>query len=143
MRSKGKSIGLALGIKKNTIDQFSNEDDPYLETLNYWLEHGSSVTWKTLLDVLGRFETKHTVDELTAKIVSVFGGGDQESVCCVLREGTVWCGVWRRQVLVSYDLCLCLCLPSFPSYLRSLSSCPTPQRPLETLRKTAQRGQHS
>ena len=45
-----------------------------------WLEHGSSVTWKTLLDVLGRFETKHIVDELTDKIVSVLGGGHQVSV---------------------------------------------------------------
>ena len=80
VRSKWKSIGLALGIKKTTLDQFSNDDEPYLETLSYWLEHGSSVTWKTLLDVLGHFETKHTVDELTDKIVSVLGGGDQVSV---------------------------------------------------------------
>ena len=80
VRSKWKSIGLALGIKKRTLDQFSNDDDPYLETLSYWLEHGSSVAWKTLLDVLGHFETKHTVDELTDKIVSVLGGGDQVSV---------------------------------------------------------------
>ena len=63
--------------------QFSNEDDSYLVALSYWLEHGSSVTWKTLLDVLGRFETKHTVDELTAKIVSVLGGSHQVSVCVV------------------------------------------------------------
>ena len=80
VRSKWKSIGLTLGIKKTTLDQFSNDDDPYLETLSYWLEHGSSVTWKTLLDVLGLFETKHTVDELMDKIVSVLGGGDQVSV---------------------------------------------------------------
>ena len=47
-----------------------SDDDSYLETLSYWLELGSSVTWNTLLDVLGHFETKHTVDELTDKIVS-------------------------------------------------------------------------
>ena len=80
VRSKWKSIGLTLGIKKTTLDQFSNDDDPYLETLSYCLEHGSSVTWKTLLDVLGHFETRHTVDELTDKIVSVLGGGDHVSV---------------------------------------------------------------
>ena len=80
VKSKWKSIGLALGIKKSTLDHFSNDDDPYLETLSYWLEHGSSVTWKTLLDVLGHFETKHTVDEMTDKIVSVLVGGDQVSV---------------------------------------------------------------
>ena len=60
--------------------QCSDDRNRFLETLSYWLEHGSSVTWKTLLDVLGHFETKHTVDELTDKIVSVLGGGHQVSV---------------------------------------------------------------
>ena len=81
VRDKWKSIGLVLGIKKTTLDQFSNADDAYLETLSYWLKHGSSVTWKTMLDVLGLFETKHTVDELMSKIVSVFGGGHQVCKC--------------------------------------------------------------
>ena len=79
-----KRVGLALGMLKRTLDdvgqQFTSEDDCYLETLSYWLEHGSSVTWKTLLDVLGHFETKHTVDGLTDEIASVLGGGDQVSV---------------------------------------------------------------
>ena len=60
--------------------QCSDDRNRFLETLSYWLKHGSSVTWKTLLDVLGHFETKHTVDELTDKIVSVLGGGEQVSV---------------------------------------------------------------
>ena len=81
VRDKWKSIGLVLGIKKSTLDQFSNADDAYLETLSYWLKHGSSVTWKTMLDVLGLFETKHTVDELPSKIVSVFGGSHQVCKC--------------------------------------------------------------
>ena len=84
VKSKWKDVGLALGMKKSTADtfeqQFSNDHDRYRETLSYCLEHGSSVTWKTLLDVLGHFETKHTVDELTDKIVSVLGGGHQVSV---------------------------------------------------------------
>ena len=84
MKSYWKDVGLALGMKKSTADtfeqQFSNDHDRYRETLSYCLEHGSSVTWKTLLDVLGRFETKHIVDELTDKIVSVLGGGHQVSV---------------------------------------------------------------
>ena len=29
--------------------------------------------------------------------------------CCVLSEDAVWCAVWRRQVLLSCDVCLCLC----------------------------------
>ena len=60
--------------------QFTDDKNRFLETLSYWLEHGSSVTWKTLLDALGYFETKHTVDELTDKIVAVLGGGYQVSV---------------------------------------------------------------
>ena len=79
-----KRVGLALGIKESTLDklrqQFSNDDDHYLEILSFWLKHGSSVTWKTLLDVLGHFETKHTVDEVMDKILSVFGRGHQVCV---------------------------------------------------------------
>ena len=92
-----KRVGLALGMRKNSLDElgqeFPNDDDCYLETLSYCLEHSSSVTWKTLLDVLGHFETKHTVDELTGKIVSVLGGGDQVSVqvLCVERRCCVVC----------------------------------------------------
>ena len=89
--------------------QFSDDKNRFLETQSYWLECGSSVTWKTLLDVLGHFETKHTIDELTDKIVSELGGAHQVSVqCCVLSEGAVWCAVWRRQVLLSCRVCLCL-----------------------------------
>ena len=79
------------------------------EHWSYWLEHGSSVTWKTLLDVLSHSETKHTVDKLAEKIMSALGGGHQVSVWCyVLSEGAVWCAVWMRQLLLSCDLCLCL-----------------------------------
>ena len=42
-----KSIGVHVGIEKSTLHQFTNKDYPYLETLSYWLEHGSSVTWKS------------------------------------------------------------------------------------------------
>ena len=105
-----KRVGLALGVKESTIDdlgqQLSDNDDRYLETLSYWLEHGSSVTWKTLLDVLGHFETKYCIDVLTDKIVSELRGAHQVSVqCCVLSEGAVWCAVWRRQVLPSCHMC--------------------------------------
>ena len=116
-----KRVGLALGTKKSTLnglgEKFPDDEDRYLETLSYWLEHGTSVTWKTLLDVLGHFETKHTIDELTDKIVSELGGAHQVSVqCCVLSEGAVWCAVWSRQVLLSCHVCLCLCCLLFSSF---------------------------
>ena len=110
-----KLVGLLLmediADSETTLNAFSHEfsDDRnrFLETLSCWLEHGSSVTWKTLLDVLGHFETKHSIDELTDKIVSELGGAHQVSVqCCVLSEGAVWCAVWRRQVLLSCHVCL-------------------------------------
>ena len=105
-----KRVGLALGMKKSTLDglgqQFPNDDDRYLETLSYWLEHGSSVTWKTLLDVLGLSEVECTMVKLRGKIVSELGGAHQVSVQCrVLSEGAVWCAVWRRQVLLSCHVC--------------------------------------
>ena len=101
-----KRVGLALGMKKSTLDglgqQFPNDDDRYMETLSYWLEHGSSVTWKTLLDALGHSEVECTMVKLRGNIVSEVGGAHQVSVqWCVLSEGAVWCAVWRRQVLLS------------------------------------------
>ena len=81
-----KRVGLALGMKKITLDglgqQFPNDDDRYLETLSYWLEHehSSSVTWKTLLDVLGLSEVECTMVNLRGKIVSELGGARQVSV---------------------------------------------------------------
>ena len=90
--SNWKAVGLALSIGKSTLDQiehqFSKEYDCYLETLSYWIEHGSNATWKTLLDVLGYFETKHAVEELMDKIVSVLGEDHLQvcvniAACCV------------------------------------------------------------
>ena len=115
-----KRVGLALGMKKSTLNglgqQFPNDDDRYLETLSYWLEHGSSVTWKTLLDVLGLSEMECTMAELRGKIVSELGGAHQVSLqCCVLSEGAVWCAVWRRQVLLSCHVCISVCAASSSS----------------------------
>ena len=120
-----KKVGLALGIKKNSLDElrqeFPDDDDRYLETLSYWLEHGSNVTWKTLLDVLGHFETWHTVDELMSNIVSVLGGRNQVRKCTgvVFSEGAAWCAAWKRHMLLSCDVCLCLCC----LFLLSVGSC--------------------
>ena len=60
--------------------QISDDRNRFRETLSYWLEHSSSVTWKTLLDALGHFETKNCIDELTGKIVEEIGGAPQVSV---------------------------------------------------------------
>ena len=125
-----KRVGLALGMKKSTLDglgqQFPNDDDRYLETLSYWLEHGSSVTWKTLLDVLGLSEVECTMVKLRGNIVSELGGAHQVSVqCCVLSEGAVLGCLEEASAALSCHVCLCCSVSSFlPSPL--LPSNPLP-----------------
>ena len=106
-----KRVGLALGIKESTIDdlgqQFSDNDDRYLEILSYWLKHGSSVTWKTLLDVLGHFETKHTIDDLTDKIVSELGRAHQVSVQRIVLSKML-CGVLSGGSSVALQSFVCV-----------------------------------
>ena len=60
---------------KKISQEFSDDRNRFMETLNYWLKHGSSVTWKALLNVLGYFETKHTIGVLTETIVSELVSG--------------------------------------------------------------------
>ena len=56
-------------ILKNIGEEAADDDDAYYSMLKYWLEHGCNVSWKTLLDAVGDFETKKTVDHITDKIV--------------------------------------------------------------------------
>ena len=105
-----KLIGVMLlediANSKKVLDSISHQEcddrNRFLEMLSYWLENGSSLTWKTLMDTLGLFETKHTVDEMMDNIVSVLRGAHQVSVylCFVSTEGAVLCAAWRRQLLV-------------------------------------------
>ena len=79
-----KKVGLAIYVEPSTLNElgqeFTSDKDCYVNTLNYWLKHNSSVTWKTLVDIFGLFETKNTVDRLTNKILSVLGRSYQVSV---------------------------------------------------------------
>ena len=75
IKSKGKwkRVGRLLKVDEDTLKKLSEEatddDDAYYSMLEYWLEHGHNVSWKTLLDAVGHFETKKTVDDITDKIV--------------------------------------------------------------------------
>ena len=77
IKSKGKwkRVGRLLKVDEDTLKRLSEEatddDDSYYSMLEYWLEHGHNVSWKTLLDAVGHFETKKTVDDITDKIVEV------------------------------------------------------------------------
>ena len=75
LKCKGKweRVGNLLEIDEDTLDRLGEEspdsDDAYYSMLKYWLEHGHNVTWKTLLNAVGHFETKKTVDDMTERIV--------------------------------------------------------------------------
>ena len=68
-----------------------SDDDAYYSMLKHWLKHGSQVTWKTLLDATGHFETKKTVDDITAKIVEELASSQVRKcdyVCYIFPEMT-------------------------------------------------------
>ena len=140
-----RKFGLTIRMEEGTVDeleqQFSNEDDRYLKILSYWLKHDSSVTWKTLFDVLGHFETKNAVDELADKIVSALGRGHQVSVqvlfACLSMKVLCY-AVWRKQGMLICHAHVHDCVCAAPSSsIRSLASSPVPQGPLDTLRRPA------
>jgi hypothetical protein len=78
-KRKWKRVGRLLNLDEHTLNSLDRRetdiDDAYYSMLKYWLEHGRSVTWKTLLDAIGRFETEKTMDGIRKKI---------EEICPVL-----------------------------------------------------------
>jgi hypothetical protein len=76
---KWRRVGDLLKVDAPVLDKLAkvadDNDDAYYSMLKYWLEHGRSVTWKTLLDAIGRFETEKTMDGIRKKI---------EEICPVL-----------------------------------------------------------
>ena len=69
---KWRRVGELLKVGAPVLDEVAKDadgsDDAYYSTLKYWLEHGRSVTWKTLLDAIGHFETKKTMDDIRKTI---------------------------------------------------------------------------
>ena len=142
-----KRLGISLGMEKLVVDdlgqRYSDDNDCCLETLSYWIEHGRSVTWRTLLDALGRIETWQTVNELTDNIVTVLGVCHQVSVqvcvACSISKGAVWCAFWKRELYAVILLCACACvwwlfsLLSLGSFFRN----PASQGLLKTLNRSA------
>ena len=68
---KWRRVGELLKLEAPVLDKLAKvadgNDDAYYSMLKYWLEHGRSVTWKTLLDAIGHFETKKTMDDIRKK----------------------------------------------------------------------------
>ena len=73
IKGKWRRVGGLLEVDNDTLDRLGEEspdsDDAYYSMLEYWLKYGRNVTWKTLLDAVGHFETKKTVDDMTERIV--------------------------------------------------------------------------
>ena len=70
--SKWRRVGELLKVNAPVLDKLAKDadgsDDAYCSMLKYWLKHGHSVTWKTLLDAIGHFETKKTMDDIREKM---------------------------------------------------------------------------
>ena len=70
---KWERVGDLLEVDEDILEKIGEEatedDDAYYSMLKHWLKHGRNVSWKTLLDAVGHFETKKTVDDITDKIV--------------------------------------------------------------------------
>ena len=69
-----RRLGIALKIPLEVLSHISSThsscEDRYLEVLIYWLAHNEQACWKTLLEVLGHFEPKQTMDQLTQEVLA-------------------------------------------------------------------------
>ena len=65
---KWRRVGELLKVDAPVLDKLAKDadgsDDAYYSMLKYWLKHGHSVTRKTLLNAIGHFETKKTMDDI-------------------------------------------------------------------------------
>ena len=74
-KRKWKRVGRLLSLDEHTLNSLDRSetdgDDAYYSMLKYWLEHGRIVTWKTLLDAIGRFEMEKTMHDIRKKIEEI------------------------------------------------------------------------
>ena len=67
-------LGTSLEVPQEVLSHISSThsscEDKYLEVLIYWLSHNKAANWRTLLDVLGHFETKNTLDKLLQEVLA-------------------------------------------------------------------------
>lgn len=67
-----EEVGYLLHVPESTLKELDQNQpkvrDKYRKTLAYWLDHTEAGSWEELLKVLGHFETKHMVEELTQNI---------------------------------------------------------------------------
>ena len=109
-KDKWERVGNLLEVDEGELDRLGEEspsdDEAYYSMLKHWLKHGSQVTWKTLLDAIGYFETKKTVDDITDKIVEELASSQVrkcEYMCYVFLEMTrLEMGFYSSFVILCY-----------------------------------------
>ena len=98
-RRLGISLKIPLAALSHISTTYSSCGDRYLEVLIYWLDHNEAASWRALLEVLGHFETKHTMDRLTQDILAAQDSevslSAERGSCwfvyvCTLVEGSLW-----------------------------------------------------
>ena len=69
-----EETGIMLQVPTSTLNELEHSQtrlrDKYRKVLKYWLNHNKAASWRTLLEVLGHFETKVTMDRLTQEIIA-------------------------------------------------------------------------
>ena len=74
---KWRRLGISLEIPKEALTHISSTHlscaERYLDVLIYWLDHNEAASWRTLLEELSNFETKHTMDQLMQKVLAIQG----------------------------------------------------------------------
>ena len=78
--------GILLQVPPSTLKHLersqSRLQDRYHKVLQYWLDHDEAASWKVLLEVLSRYETKQTMDQLTKELLATQVG----AVNCLLMQ---------------------------------------------------------
>ncbi len=69
-----EETGIMLQVPTSTLNDLEHSQsrlrDKYRKVLQHWLDHNKAASWRTLLEVLGHYETKHTMDQLTQDILA-------------------------------------------------------------------------
>ena len=68
-----EETGIMLQVPTSTLNDLEHSQyrlrGKYRKVLQHWLDHNKAASWRALLEVLGHFETKHTMDRLTQDIL--------------------------------------------------------------------------
>ena len=69
-----EETGIMLQVPTSTLNELEHSQtrlrDKYRKVLKCWLDHNKAASWRTLLKVLGHFETQETMDQLTQDILA-------------------------------------------------------------------------